>query len=75
MMDIMPYLKLKKAQAMIILNFLATKKAYNRSHWPKPGKGSAPLSNEEIGHREFLRQEIHKLNTKGRDSRRGVVSQ
>jgi len=72
-MDILPYLRLKKPQAMIILHFLTTKNGFKRTHWPGRGKGSAPLSPEEITHREWLRQEIHKLNTKGPDARKGVV--
>lgn len=65
--DLRPYLRLKSAQADIITDFIEKK-------FPRKslgvGKGSSPLSGEEIAYRERLRVSVHSLNKKGQDSRR-----
>lgn len=64
--ELLPHLRLKADQARVIQEFLLTKHSFKREKW---GKGSAPLSTDEIRHRDGLRMRIHLLNKKGPDSR------
>lgn len=61
--SIMPYLKGKRRQAELVLEFEHNKKRYKRTVYR--GKGSAPLSEEETKYRDGLRDEIKKLNARG----------
>ncbi len=61
---ILPYLKGKRMQAKIILEFIENKKGFRR-HSLGQGKGSAPLGAEEIKYREKLWLKIKSLNSKG----------
>lgn len=72
--DILPYLRLKRRQAEIILEFIRTKDGFSRKFWPGQGGGSAPLSEEEIGHRERLRQSVQLLNSKGQRAREALAN-
>lgn len=61
--DILPYLRLKKKNARIILKFLMTKNAFARKKRRGRG-GSAPLSDEEIALREEFRRAVRIFNRK-----------
>jgi hypothetical protein len=69
--DILPYLRVKRQQAMLVLEFLATKKAFARNERRPSSKrgGSAPLTGDEIAHRERLRLAVKRLNSKGQYAR------
>lgn len=63
--DILPYLRLKKKNARIILDFLAAKNAFARKKRRGRG-GSASLSDEEIALREGFRSAVRLFNRKRR---------
>ncbi len=63
--DLLPYLRLKKKNARIILEFLMTKNAFARKKRRGRG-GSAPLSDEEIALREEFRRTVRLFNRKRR---------
>jgi hypothetical protein len=67
--DVLPYLRIKRSQALILLELLG------RMHHPLKKRrigrgGSAPLTKEELSVRKGLRDNIRTLNTKGSYSRR-----
>lgn len=55
---IIPYLRMKKKQAELLLNFLG------QSHWGKNGQGKG-LTDKQVSDRENLFQEMRKLNQRG----------
>ena len=55
---IIPYLRMKRKQAELLLDFL------KQSHWGKNGQGKG-LTDEQISDRENLFQEMRKLNQRG----------
>ncbi|MEM0053705.1 MAG: LAGLIDADG family homing endonuclease [Nitrososphaeria archaeon] len=67
LIDVLPYLRLKYQQAEVLLEFLRTKQAFARKK--RTSRGSAPLTDEEIAHRERLRLKVQALNKKGVYSR------
>jgi hypothetical protein len=66
---LLPFLRSKKEQALILLKFIEKKKSFKRKSLGQ-GKGSAPLSKKEIHFRESLCNQIRLLNTKGKYSRK-----
>lgn len=66
--DILPYLRLKRRQAELILEFINNKKAFARGKREGRG-GSSPLTSGEISYRESLRRAVSLLNEKGRYAR------
>jgi len=74
LLDLMPYLRLKKRQAELIIEFIRTKRLFGRGKRLKGRHGgSAPLLPEEIQHRESLRIKIQALNQKGRYARQQLA--
>jgi hypothetical protein len=71
--DLLPYLCVKRKQALVILEFIATKNGFARGRY-RPGQrgGSAPLTAKEIAHRERLKRRVQCLNTKGQYARRSA---
>ena len=70
LLDILPYLRLKKKQAILVLEFIQNKKAFARGKRMGRG-GSSPLTQEEIDFRERLRRRVRLLNKKGKYARSG----
>ena len=68
LLDIMPYLKLKRKQAELVVEFIENKRAFARGKRKGRG-GSSPLNPEEIEFRERLRNQARLLNRKGKYSR------
>ena len=67
--DIIPFLRVKRKQADILLRFLDTRNGQDREPIAKGIGGRGKLSSTEIARRELLREEIRHLNTKGLYSR------
>ena len=67
--DLLPYLRLKQEQAKILLEFIRSKKGFARKTNAGRNTGSAPLTDEEINHREKLRVAVQLLNSKGTRAR------
>jgi len=67
------FLRAKREQAEIVLEFYRTKKSFKRHHGSVLGRlgGSAPLGSAEIAHRERLKRQVQLLNSKGQVARRG----
>ncbi len=67
------FLRAKRENAELVLEFLRTKKSFKRHHGSIPGRlgGSAPLGAAEIAHRESLKRRIQLLNAKSRVARTG----
>ena len=67
---LMPYLRAKRKQAELVLEFIKTRHDFPRAFVGKGGKsslrGSAPLGKAEIAHRKKLQREIQLLNAKSR---------
>ena len=68
LLDLLPYLRIKQKQAMIVLEFIDNKKAFARGRRKGRG-GSSPLLQEEILYRERLRRQVMLLNRKGKFAR------
>ena len=66
--DVIPYLRLKRRQAELILDFIDNKNSFARGKRKGRG-GSSPLTSEEISYREGLRRAVSQLNEKGRYAR------
>ena len=66
--DLLPYLRLKNKQAILVLEFIGNKKAFARGKRMGRG-GSSPLTKEEIAFRERLRRQVRLLNSKGKFAR------
>jgi LAGLIDADG DNA endonuclease family protein len=69
--SIRKHLIAKHSQATILIEFQAYKSNYER--YVLRGKGSKPLSNEEVERRENYYLEIKALNTKGRFHRQNKL--
>lgn len=68
--EMLPHLRVKKQQAQILLVFLDTKNSFKRNKRTKGRHGgSACLTQEELNHRESLRNKIQSLNSKGKYAR------
>ena len=67
LVDTAPYLKLKSEQALLVLESIDKKEASARGK--RLGKGSSPLTQEEIEFRERLRKQVRLLNRKGKYAR------
>jgi len=67
LLDVLPFLRLKARQARIVLRFIDKKHAFARGK--RKGRGSSPLTEEEIAFRERLRSQVRLLNRKGRYAR------
>lgn len=72
--DLLPYLRLKRAHAEIMLEYINNKNGFSRKSNSGVQGGSAPLSDEEITYRESLRLRIRVLNTKGPFSRHQEIN-
>ena len=66
--SILPYLLLKKSQAIEIIKFQNTKSSYPRKSLGQ-GKGSSPLSELEITEKESIYLKVKSMNSKGVYSR------
>lgn len=66
--ELLPYLRLKRPQAELVLQFISMKKSFARGKRRGRG-GSSPLTEEEIVFREELRTKVRLLNSKGRFAR------
>lgn len=62
--QLIPYLIVKKQQAILIIEFIKNKKTFKRKSLGV-GKGSSPLSQGEIDYREILYQKVKVLNKRG----------
>ena len=68
------FLRAKRENAEIVLEFCRTKKAYRRYHGSTRGAGrggSAPLGQTEIEHRERLKRRVQLLTSKSKVARIG----
>jgi hypothetical protein len=69
-LDLLPFLCVKKKQAEILQEFLTSRNSWNRNQAPqRQCGGTGGLSASEIDLRELLRGRIRMLNTKGLYSR------
>lgn len=75
LVDVLPHLRIKRPQAEILLTFIRKKRAFERRFWPGRGKGSAPLTAEEISFREDLRIQVQLLNQKGQRARQALAGE
>ncbi|MDA4127082.1 MAG: hypothetical protein OK452_07755 [Thaumarchaeota archaeon] len=66
--DILPHLRIKKQQALLILELIRRMKSPIKEKRKGRG-GSAPLTAEELSSRRELRNSVRRLNTKGSYSR------
>lgn len=64
LLDLLPFLRLKRQQSEIILQFLQKKHKFKRRSLGQ-GHGSSPLSPNEIACYENFRLQVHALNHKG----------
>jgi hypothetical protein len=70
LLDLLPYLKIKNRQAIIVLEFIENKKGFARGKRKGRG-GSSPLTRDEVEFRERLRRQVRLLNSKGKLARSG----
>ena len=75
----LPYLRGKRKNAEIILEFMKMKKAFKRRHIGIGGrssmKGSLPLGQKEINFRDKLRRSIQALNAKSKYLRQSIMAE
>ena len=67
LLAIYPYLRIKKRNGEIALEFIEHTSNITRRRGSTTGKigGSEPLNSEEINYREMMRNQMKKLNTRG----------
>lgn len=68
------FLRAKRKNADLVLEFMRGKRAFKRYHGSTRGAhrgGSAPLGKEEIAYRESLKRQVQLLNAKGQVARKG----
>ncbi|HMD79185.1 MAG TPA: hypothetical protein VKF39_04290, partial [Nitrososphaerales archaeon] len=68
LLDLLPFLRLKKRQACLVIEFVDNKRAFARGKRKGRG-GSSPLTKDEIAFRERLRRQVRLLNRKGKYAR------
>lgn len=69
---ILPYLRAKRKQAELLIEFTERCQSFPRVKGTSPGAnrgGSLPLGEEEIEYRDGIWNKVRKLNTKGKFSR------